>query len=160
LWALPEARALGYRGISIKSCKGVFGAVLNRARCDAWNDAAGDTETGEAVFQSGEDLTTLPVLALQQDLALMETLGVRHVERNGHHYFRGLGHLPRVEREAAVEAHGDLYLRGGDGRARLRIERGLLMVGSVLDAPGFGYAGPIDLGARTPAAAWDPDSLL
>ena len=156
LWALPEARALGYRGISIKSCKGVFGAVLNRARCDVWNAAA---DAGGAVFQSGEDLTTLPVLALQQDLELMATLGVPHVERNGHHYFRGLGHLPAAEQQAARDAHGDLYESGG-GDARLRIERGALAFGTVIDAPGFGYAGPIDFDARTPAAAWEPDSLL
>lgn len=160
LWALPEAKALGYRGVSIKSCKGVFGAVLNRARCDVWNQS-GVAGAGGAVFQSGEDLTTLPVLALQQDLELMATLGVEHVERNGHHYFRGLGHLPPGERRAACDAHGDLYQADdGDGRAALRIEGGRLAIGSVLDAPGFGYAGPIDLDARTPAAEWDPASLL
>lgn len=157
LWALPEARALGYRGISIKSCKGVFGAVLNRARCDVWNSAS---DAGGAVFQSGEDLTTLPVLALQQDLELMATLGVPHVERNGHHYFRGLGHLPVAERRSAGDAHVDLYETGDGGDARLRIERGALAFGTVIDAPGFGYAGPIDFDARTPAVAWEPDSLL
>lgn len=159
LWALPEARALGYRGVSIKSCKGVFGAVLNRARCNVWNAAAAEDGT---IMQSGEDLTTLPVLALQQDLELMAALGVEHVERNGHHYFRGLGHLPAAEHRAACANHGDLYESGGDGdgTASLRIARGVISIGTVIDAPGFGYAGPIDFDARTPAEAWDPDSLL
>lgn len=153
LWALPAARELGYRGVSIKSCKGVFSAILNRARCGVW-DAGG----GTACFQSGEDLTTLPVLAVQQDLELMATLGIAHVERNGHHYFRGLGHLPERERRAALEMHPDLYRRDGD-LAELRIDHGRLALGSVLDTAGFGYAGPVDLDGRVPAGEWDPGSL-
>jgi len=29
-------------------------------------------------------------VALPQDLAMMTLLGIEHVERNGHHYYRGL----------------------------------------------------------------------
>lgn len=160
LWALPEARSLGYRGVSIKSCKGVFSAVLNRARCDVWNAAAEHEGDADArVIQSGEDLTTLPLLALQQDLALMATLGVAHVERNGHHYFRGLAHLPPGERASATAAHPDLY-READGLPFLDITNGAVAIGSVLDAPAFGYAGPIDMHARTAAKDWNPESLL
>jgi hypothetical protein len=148
-WAFPEARSLGYRGVSIKNCKGIFRAVLNRARCDCW---------GGGFVQSGEDLTNLPILALQQDLETMATLGVSHIERNGHHYFRGLDHLAEVEQTAALEAHPDLYA-GSVGDAQLRIEAGQLALGSVLDAPGFGYAGLVDFGSRIPARSWDPTSL-
>ncbi|MCC7390655.1 MAG: hypothetical protein IT431_18050 [Phycisphaerales bacterium] len=149
LWSFSEAAALGYRGVSIKNCKGVFRALLNRARCD---------RSAARLFQTGEDLTNLPILALQQDLATMATLGVTHIERNGHHYFRALDHLPGAEQHAAANQHPDLYT-GHPGAATLRIERGTLALGSLLDAPGFGYAGPIDLAARTPAADWDPASL-
>lgn len=154
LWALPESARLGYGGVSIKNCKGVFRAVLNRARCDC---ARGD-RAGGRLFQSGEDLTNLPVVALQQDLATMAALGVTHVERNGHHYFRGLDHLPDAEQRAALGSHPDLYA-GSAGGATLRVERGNLALGSVVDAPGFGYAGPVDLTGRVPADGWDPASL-
>jgi hypothetical protein len=149
LWALPEAARLGYRGVSIKNCKGVFNAVLNRARCDL---------SRQKLIQTGEDLTNLPIIALQQDLATMAALGVTHVERNGHHYFKGLDHLPRREREAVLGAHPDLYT-GDANEASLRIERGRLSLASLVDAPGFGYAGPVDLSARIPAGDWDPASL-
>ena len=37
----PRARALGYRGISSKSCKGFSRALLNRARVARWNAEEG-----------------------------------------------------------------------------------------------------------------------
>ena len=37
----PAARALGYRGISAKSCKGFYRALLNRARIARWNAGGG-----------------------------------------------------------------------------------------------------------------------
>ena len=43
---------------------------------------------------SGEDLTTQAGLSVQQDLALVNLLGIRHVERNGHHYVNGMAALP------------------------------------------------------------------
>ena len=39
---------------------------------------------------SAEDLTTQAGLSVQQDLALVNLLGIRHVERNGHHYVNGM----------------------------------------------------------------------
>jgi len=131
-WAFPDAINLGYRGISIKACKGVFRALLNRGICSVRNQAA----PGPPLFQSGEDLTNLPVRALQQDLCLMASLGIEHVERNGHHYFRGLDHLPADEAIAVHRAHPDLYRRGNDTTA-LAIDQGRLNVAS-LDCPGFG----------------------
>jgi hypothetical protein len=69
---------------------------------------------------SAEDLTTQAGLALQQDLALVSLLGLGHVERNGHHYVRGLAALPPREQAAWLAAHPDLYVRDGD-MVRLRI---------------------------------------
>ena len=58
---------------------------------------------------TGEDLCTLGPFALLQDLAMMALLGIEHVERNGHHYYRGLSMFPRDWQEATLAAHGDLY---------------------------------------------------
>ena len=49
----PQARALGYRGISSKSCKGFYRALINRARIEKWN-----AEEPGRYFMSAEDLTT------------------------------------------------------------------------------------------------------
>jgi hypothetical protein len=129
--AFPRARALGYRGVSSKTCKGLYRALVNRARCAAWNAEAG----GERYFMSGEDLTLQPGLALQQDLALVSLLGLAHVERNGHHYVNGMAALPEGEQEAFFAAHPDLYERS-HGAVRPRIERGRLAIGS-LACPGY-----------------------
>lgn len=125
--AFPMALELGYRGVSVKNCKGVFRAMANRGIC----------ELHDGAFQSAEDLTNLPVVALQQDLCTMSTLGFEHVERNGHHYFRGLDHLGADERDAALRAHPGLYRRNPDGGAALRIEGGELAVAS-LHGAGYG----------------------
>jgi hypothetical protein len=124
--AFPRAFELGYRGVSVKNCKGVFRAVLNHGLCAALGDGA---------FLAGEDLTNLPILALQQDLATAALLHLPHVERNGHHYFRGLGHLSHACIAEALAAHPDLY-RGTPTDASLCIERGRIQVGS-LGAPGY-----------------------
>jgi hypothetical protein len=128
LSSFDRAFDLGYRGVSVKNCKGVFRAILNAVICEHW---------GHGAFQSGEDLTNLGVLSLQQDLATMAALGIKHVERNGHHYFRGLAHLPKEEVAEALEHHADLYEPLGDG-ATLRIRDGQIALGS-LDCVGYGY---------------------
>ena len=135
LGAYPRARALGYGGVSMKACKGVFRALLARARIDA---------DGEGM-QSAEDLTNLPVLPLHQDLAMVSALGLPHVERNGHHYFLGQGHLSEEERARLQAAHGSLYSPAG----KLVIEGGRLDLTS-LAVPGFGYAGPISMSLGDP----------
>ncbi len=124
--AFPRARALGYRGVSSKTCKGIYRSLVNRARCTAWNVEAGS----ERYFMSGEDLTIQPGLALQQDLALVSALGLKHVERNGHHYVNGMAALPQAEQDAFLAAHPDLYERS-HGAVRPRIVRGMLAIGSL-----------------------------
>lgn len=146
--ALDRALALGYRGCSIKNCKGVFKALRFRAEIVRLNRTLGE----ERFFQSGEDLANLPVAPLQQDLATLAALGIPHAERNGHHYFPGLAHLPARERASALRVHGDLYreFRGG---ACLRIEDGRIRCAS-LQAPGYGYACELALDERAPLAEW------
>ncbi len=139
--AFPEARQRGYRGVSSKACKGFYKSLLNLARCAVWNGEAGAGH----FFMSAEDLTTQPGLALQQDLALVSLLGLGHVERNGHHYVRGLAALPAGEQAAWLAAHPDLYTRDGD-LVRLRITGGRLAIGS-LAGPGFAVGAEPDWSA-------------
>jgi hypothetical protein len=127
--AFPLARALGYRGISSKSCKGIYKSILNATRAAKWS--AG----GEKFFITGEDLTCQAGLAVQQDLALGALIGVTHAERNGHHYVAGFAEAPAAEAQGFLSAHPDLYARDGNS-VRLAIHDGDLLTGSLI-APGF-----------------------
>jgi len=127
--AFAVARALGYRGISSKSCKGIYKSIVNAARAAKWS--AG----GEHYFVTGEDLTCQAGLGVQQDLALGALIGVGHAERNGHHYVDGFADTPAAEAQAFLAAHPDLYARGRNN-IRLSIHDGDLLTGS-LTAPGF-----------------------
>jgi hypothetical protein len=57
------------------------------------------------------------------------------VERNGQHYVNGMAGLPQAEQEAFLAAHPDLYEKS-HGAVRVRIEAGLLQIGS-LDCAGY-----------------------
>ena len=127
--AFPRAKALGYRGVSSKTCKGLYKSIINRARCAAW---------GDGYMMSGEDLTIQAGLALQQDLALVSLLGLTHVERNGHHYVNGMASLPAQEQAAFLAAHPDLYERS-HGAVRVAIREGQLAIGS-LECTGYASA--------------------
>ena len=148
--AFPRALELGYGGVSVKNCKGVLRAMLHRGLCEGHRGGQllGGQQTSVQAFQSAEDLTNLGVLALQQDLATVAALGLTHVERNGHHYFRGLDHLSAREAEDAARLHPDLWQSGG-GSTQLRIEGGQLALAS-LQAIGYGYQCEIDWESRAP----------
>ena len=147
--AFAHAITLGYRGVSHKNCKGVYRSLLNAALCAQHNAQAGPG----AYFQSAEDLTNLPVVPLQADLAVVATLGIDHVERNGHHYFRGLQHLTAGERDAALARHPDLYAPLDDGTVGLAIDDGMLAIGS-LQVAGIGVVNPPDMAATIDEADW------
>jgi Enolase C-terminal domain-like len=134
LEAFPRARRLGYTGVSSKTCKGLYKAILNAARCRLWNREEGS----DRYFMSGEDLTIQAGIALQQDLALVSLIGLKHVERNGHHYVNGMYGLPDGEQAAFFSGHPDLYERS-HGAVRLKIVEGVLRTKS-LGCPGFGSA--------------------
>ena len=129
----PRARMLGYRGVSVKSCKGFYRALINRARVALWN-----AEEPGRYFVSAEDLTAQAGVGVQQDLCLATLVGATHVERNGHHYADGMT-APPDEQEAFLTRHPDLYHRAPDGRARLTIRDGAIALSS-LDTPGLGFA--------------------
>lgn len=126
---LPRALALGYVGTSHKNCKGIVKGIANACLLEKRR------RDGEQVVLTGEDLCNLGPVALLQDLAMMALLGVEHVERNGHHYYRGLSLWPADWQDAALAAHGDLYARHRDGFARLHIREGRVALGSVNTAP-------------------------
>ncbi len=132
--AFVRARAMGYTGISSKTCKGFYKSLLNAARCAAWNAE----DPGPGYFMSAEDLTTQAGLSVQQDLALVNLLGIGHVERNGHHYVDGMAALPEEEQQRFLAAHPDLY-EHTHGAVRLHIRNGRIHLGS-LACPGFASA--------------------
>ena len=136
-----SARARGYAGVSSKTCKGFYKSLLNAARCAAWNREEG----APRYFMSAEDLTTQAGLSVQQDLALVNLLGITHVERNGHHYVNGMAALPPAEQDAFLAAHPDVYTRS-HGAVRLNIRGGRIALGS-LDCAGFASAAMPDFGA-------------
>jgi hypothetical protein len=150
--AFPMARALGYRGISSKSCKGIYKSIINATRAAKWSKA------GVGCFMAGEDLTCQAGLAVQQDLALGALIGVIHAERNGHHYVDGFGDTPAAESQAFLVAHPDLY--ADDGRkVRLAIHDGDLLTGS-LTTPGFASSVHPVWSAMSPLAQPLPKSSL
>jgi hypothetical protein len=126
LGVFPRARSLGYSGVSSKCCKGLYKSILNAARCANWNSETGTPR----YFMTGEDLTVQAGLALQQDLALVNLIGVRHVERNGHHYVNGMAGLPEAEQTMFLDAHPDLY-EHTHGATRLKIRAGQIEIGSL-----------------------------
>lgn len=143
--AFVQAKALGYAGVSSKACKGVWRSLVNAARCREW---------GGGFFMSGEDLTTLAGVCVQQDLALVALLGLGHVERNGHHFVDGFAGRPKVEAVRFLAAHPDLYADTAHG-PRLAIRDGVLELGS-LAVPGLGANIEPDYVAMEamPAALW------
>lgn len=130
--AFLRGREVGWQGVSSKSCKGIYKAFINRARCALWN-RDGNPET--PYFMSAEDLTCQAGLAVQQDLALASMLGLAHCERNGHHYVDGMAAYPVDEQAAFAAAHPDLY-ETSSGHPRLRIAQGDIHIDSLF-GPGF-----------------------
>jgi hypothetical protein len=142
--AFPRAVELGYRGVSSKACKGFYKSVLNAVRVSILNEP----RTGR-FFVSAEDLTCQAGLGIQQDTALVATLGMAHAERNGHHYVEGFGPAPDAEAARFAAAHPDLYRKQG-GRIGLAFERGSLPTTSLLSAPGFASGAEPDWSSLVP----------
>jgi hypothetical protein len=127
--AFERGLALGYRGISSKACKGLYRSLHSAARV---------ARDPLRLLLSGEDLTCQAGLAVQQDTLLAASLGVAHIERNGHHYVDGFGIAPEAEATAFLRAHPGFYGEHG-GRVRLAVRDGRLDLRS-LHATGFAGA--------------------
>lgn len=139
LGSLRRALELGYCGTSHKNCKGVFKGLANRCLI-AWYRRERPHETW---LMSGEDLANVGPVALLNDLEVMATLGIADVERNGHHYFKGLAMFPAELQKQVVAAFPTLYEWREDGFASLRITGGRIEVGE-LTRPGFGWSSETD----------------
>jgi hypothetical protein len=148
--AFPNAAEFGWRCVSSKSCKGLYKAIVNRARCERWNAPARRDGSTARYFMSAEDLTCQAGLSVQQDLALLALLGLSHSERNGHHYADGFGEAPAHEATTFAAAHPDLY-DTRSGRARLRIDGGQIAIDSLF-GPGFAHAADPDWPTLRPLA--------
>jgi len=86
------------------------------------------------------------------------SLGLAHVERNGHHYFLGLSMYSSEIQAQVLACHGDLYRRHERGFPTLAIRSGRIQLASVVDAP-FGLAFLPDVSQFTPLDAWSFASL-
>jgi len=149
LESFNQALHLGYSGTSHKNCKNTFKSIINKARA-----CREQQFSGHRPILSAEDLTNIGVVALNQDLVALSTLGICHVERNGHHYFRGLGHLsPEVQRHARCR-YPDLYVAAGE-ETRLQISDGTISCRSLHQTLGLGSSVWPELEKLTPVAEFD-----
>ena len=137
--AFDRGLALGYRGISSKACKGLYRSLRNALQV---------AEAPQRRLLSGEDLTCQAGLAVQQDTLLAASLGVAHIERNGHHYVDGFGVAPPAESQAFAAAHPGFYDTRGP-RPRLAVHAGRLDLSS-LHTAGFASAAMPQWDSLTP----------
>lgn len=144
-----RALLLGYAGTSHKNCKGILKGLANAAFIHLQRRA----QPEKTFVISGEDLVNVGPIALLQDLAMQALLGVPHVERNGHHYFRGLGMYPPEISRQASQVHPDLYVTRPDGLTTLYITHGELSLRTVNEAP-FGSKVTPDLTAFPTLKDW------
>ena len=123
------ARALGYRGISSKSCKGIYKSIINATRAAKWSTA------GEKYFITGEDLTC------QAGLARAAGSRARRPDRRHPCRAQRSSLCRRLCRYAGRRSRGlsgraSRSLRDDGNKVRLAIHDGDLLTGS-LTAPGF-----------------------
>jgi len=144
-----KALALGYSGVSHKNCKGIIKGLINAALI--WEQRRLQPKRDFVI--SGEDLANVGPVALLQDLAMQSLLGVTHVERNGHHYFKGLSMYSRELQDAVIQQHPNLYAITAEGDATLSITDGQLALASVNAAP-FGCGIVPDLSALPTLKEW------
>lgn len=143
-----RAMDLGYAGGTYKGCKGVFRGLANAAL------VAHRHSPERPTVLTAEDLSTIPPLTVPQDLTVASAMGLSHIERNGHHYFARFAPIDPTLAERAVAAHPDAFSTE-TGAPRLRIEGGLLRIGTIVDAP-FGLRpepAATELTELTPEAA-------
>jgi hypothetical protein len=127
----PRALELGYTGTSHKNCKGVFKGILNRAMINYRNGQAGVNR----LLMSGEDLANIGPIANHQDLVVQAALGNASVERNGHHYFKGLSVFDQEIQDNALNSFPGMYKKEDSGYVRLKVREGSLDLTDLLKFP-------------------------
>jgi hypothetical protein len=139
--ALPRALELGYDGTSHKNCKGVFKGLANRCLIEKRQREKPE----RSLLMSGEDLCNQGPVGLLQDLAVMACLGIESVERNGHHYCRGLSGFSKPLQQEVLSHHSDLYREMEEGWITLQLEKGSIDLKSINQSPfGVGFRMPLD----------------
>ena len=153
LSSLPTALELGYQGCSHKNCKGLVKSLANAAllKKHKQEDPAG------TYLLSGEDLANVGPIALNQDLAMVASLGVTHVERNGHHYFQGLSMFPE-DLWPKISEPGLYHAYPQGGFPTMDIQQGCLNLKHLVEAP-FGATTLLDTSRFTKLADWSAGSL-
>ena len=140
---LPRALELGYRGTSHKNCKGIVKGLANAALL----------KTHASSILTGEDLGRVGPVAMLQHAAMAAAMGITHIERNGHHYFRGLSAFPEPVQHDMLATHSSLYVRHADGFPALRITDGAIDLSSVNTAP-FGCGVTLDMAPYEVLDTW------
>ena len=154
--SLKVALDCGYCGTSHKNCKGIFKSVANACLLEHLRRS----DPSGTYILSGEDLVNTGPVALPQDLAMMANLGVKHVERNGHHYFSGMSMFSEGIQNQVLTSHPDLYHRNAQGVITVKIYRGKINLYSCLESP-FGTSISPDLFTdKIPVSNWNFESLL
>jgi len=128
--SMQSALESGYAGTSHKNCKGVFKSVANACLLTYMRKL----EPNRKFILSGEDLANIGPVALLQDLIVMSVLGIKHVERNGHHYFAGLKAFPVEVQQQLLSSHTDLYHQPAEFPT-LKISNGSINIASLLQSP-------------------------
>ena len=145
--SFSRAFRIGYSGVSHKNCKGFFKSVMNYCLCHHFAET-----TGRHAFQTGEDLSLMPIVPLHQDFAALAAMNIGHCERNGHHYAYGHRHLTESEQALAAKRHTGLYAkRRGD--IFLNIQKGRVDIRSLQDV-GFGTSIQPEWNSMTPLDRW------
>ncbi|MDA7618314.1 hypothetical protein N8703_03345 [Verrucomicrobia bacterium] len=136
LHSMAEGLKLGYAGTSHKNCKGVFKSIANKALLQKHQEE----NPNRTLLMSGEDLCNQGPIAVMQDLCVAGALGIASVERNGHHYCRGLSDHPAAIQDEMLRHHGDVYAASAHGWPSLKIEDGSISLRSINKAPfGVGF---------------------
>ena len=143
----------GYMGTSHKNCKGIIKGIANACLLKHR-----EMDSGVKFILSGEDLANIGPVALLQDLVVSSLLGIDHIERNGHHYFKGLSMFPKSVQKSILSAHSDLYRLHEEGFATLNIIRGRINIDSLLNAP-FGFNFDLELDKFTLLDEWKYETL-
>jgi hypothetical protein len=152
--SLRRALDCGYNGASHKNCKGVFKGISNACLIESLRRQ----NKGQEYILSGEDLTNIGPIALLEDLCVMSTLGISHVERNGHHYFSGLRMFSKEIQDAILRSHSDLFYRHSENYPTLNIRDGKVQLGS-LHQHGLGPDFDLNLSSFIPLKEFSFQSL-
>jgi hypothetical protein len=152
--SMRSALDSGYAGTSHKNCKGIFKSIANACLLTYILEQ----EPHRKLILSGEDLANIGPVALLQDLTVMSTLGIKHVERNGHNYFAGLDAFPLEVQQQTLSLHSDLYHQPAEFPT-LKIRNGRIDITSLLRSP-FGLNDEFSPGQWFQAEnSWNFESL-